>query len=180
MDELSSKEKYELEREEKRREKEKSQRTCQTGRFAKQAVMAIVILGAIGFGGWLLGRSGDSNDPTAICVQHARLAMHIHPRLEIRVNGEAQEIPADIGVSPACMRPIHTHDASGTLHLEFPTVRDVALGEFFRVWEKPFRREQVTVKMFVNGVLNEEFENYIMKDGDRIEILYEELQDQPL
>ena len=30
-----------------------------------------------------------------------------------------------------------------------------------------------TVKMLVNGKENAEFENYLMKDGDKIEISYE-------
>lgn len=181
MNDLSPKEQYELKREEKLRDREKSQQVGRGRRLAKRAALTLITLAVIGFGVWFLGRGGGLTDPTAICIEHAKLVMHIHPRLEVRIKGEVQEIPANIGVLPTCMRPLHTHDGSGTLHVEFPTRRDVPLAEFFRVWEKPFNREQIfefrngpegTVKMFVNGEANEEFENYIIHDEDRIEIIY--------
>lgn len=128
--------------------------------------------------------SGDSKDFNSldICVQHTGGGMHIHPHLTIFIKGEKQMIPSDIGVTPACMRPIHTHDETGALHLEFPRKRDVKLGEFFQVWGKQFKSGTIfdkvngpdgNVKMFVNGQENTEFENYMMKDGDNIEIRFE-------
>lgn len=152
----------------------------------KTLILILVVL-VIAFGFIFLGnRQSGSNeqDITKICVQHqGSIRMHIHPRLKIVIKNKEEVIPANIGiVSPTCMRPIHTHDASGTLHLEFPKPRDVRLAEFFTIWGKPFNSNQILeftngpegqVKMLVNGQENTEFENYIMKDLDRIEIRYE-------
>lgn len=121
-------------------------------------------------------------DVTAACVRHTGIAMHIHPHLRIAIKGKEQKIPSEIGVKPGCMRPVHTHDDTGEIHLEFPVEQDVRLGQFFAVWGKTFNRTCIfeycnsaegTVKFFVNGQANEEFENYLMKDGDKIEIRYE-------
>ena len=47
-------------------------------------------------------------------------------------------IPNDVGIpNEECMRPIHTHDASGVLHIEMVDEDDTAtLGAFFEVWRK--------------------------------------------
>jgi hypothetical protein len=77
---------------------------------------------------------------------HGRgLAMHIHPRLTIIINGQQQTIPAFIGLtypsgsddpnaSFTSATPIHTHDTSGYLHVESTEVWTFRLGDFFNIW----------------------------------------------
>lgn len=63
--------------------------------------------------------------------------LHIHQHLDIYIRGQHVEVPALIGIitSPSVLfAPIHTHDASGIIHVESPTQRDFSLGEFFDVW----------------------------------------------
>ncbi len=44
-------------------------------------------------------------------------------------------MPAGIGIDPAVgYAPLHTHDASGVIHVESPTARAYTLGDFFAVW----------------------------------------------
>ena len=64
------------------------------------------------------------------------VALHIHPLLSIIVGGEKVPVPANIGVEPSgqTMAALHTHDDSGTIHVESPVVRSYKLGEFFDVW----------------------------------------------
>ena len=63
-------------------------------------------------------------------------AMHIHPEIEIVINGESVAIPDNMGISSAKMSVIHIHDASGTMHIESPEVRDFKLKHFFMTWQK--------------------------------------------
>ncbi len=114
----------------------------------------------------------------------ARAGIHWHPHLAIRIRGEEVAIPAGIGLDGAHL-PVHTHDPDGIIHLEFSgTVRegDIQLKRFFEIWGKSFSRECVldacaseggAVKMFVNGTPSEEYGEYIMRDGDQIEIIYD-------
>lgn len=114
----------------------------------------------------------------------SKTGIHYHPHLSIIIKGENIPIPKDIGIG-AVHNPIHTHDADGVIHLEFSGIvkkEDTKLGVFFKLWDKDFSRDSVmghktgeggTVKMKVNGVENTEFENYEMKDGDKIEVSYE-------
>lgn len=64
-------------------------------------------------------------------------ALHIHPRLTIVEDGVQQTVPAQVGIMGfAEDQLIHTHDASGTLHVESPVVRDFTLREFFDIWDQ--------------------------------------------
>ena len=108
--------------------------------------------------------------------------IHWHPELTIIINREEQPIPANIGLNPGAHAPVHTHETNGTLHLEnnYPSENNMRLGYFFDLWNKEFSSECIfdyctdkgTLKMTVNGQENNEFENYIMADGDIIVVEY--------
>ncbi len=63
-------------------------------------------------------------------------ALHIHEHLDLFVAGKRVIVPAGIGIDPAgrFISPIHTHDTTGIIHVESPTVRKFTLGQFFGVW----------------------------------------------
>jgi hypothetical protein len=62
-------------------------------------------------------------------------AVHIHQHLDLYVDGGKVVVPAGIGIDPAVgYAPLHTHDPSGVVHVESPTVRTYTLGQFFAVW----------------------------------------------
>jgi hypothetical protein len=62
-------------------------------------------------------------------------AVHIHQHLDLYVDGRKVVVPARVGIDPAVgYAPLHTHDPSGVIHVESPTVRTYTLGEFFAVW----------------------------------------------
>lgn len=101
--------------------------------------------------------------------------MHTHPELTIFVKGEKIEIPQNIGMV-GVHKPMHTHDDLPIIHLEYPakvTKDDTRLGNFFEVWGKDFYEFGKAVTMTVNGTPNTELENYLMQDGDKIELRYE-------
>ena len=101
--------------------------------------------------------------------------IHYHPELEIYVKGEKIEIPQNIGLVGG-HKPIHTHDDVPIVHLEYQTKvtnEDTRLGGFFEVWGKDFKEFGQNVTMTVNGEPNTEYENYEMKDKDKIVLRYE-------
>jgi hypothetical protein len=61
---------------------------------------------------------------------------HTHQHLDLFVNGQRIDVPVDIGIDRVnrILSPIHTHDASGIIHVESPIVREFTLGELFDVW----------------------------------------------
>lgn len=143
---------------------------------------AVVVLLLVGSRLWSLNLA--NNDPDVV----ASGGIHWHPQLTIYVKGVKQEIPANLGIGPQFagtngydpqmqMAAVHTHDASGTIHLEFmggPVRKeDVTLGQFFKIWGKDMRSFGTNMRMTVNGEPNIDYENYIMHDGDKIELNYD-------
>ena len=101
-----------------------------------------------------------------------QLAFHIHAHLQVYVEGRQRAVPAGIGiVAPLQVQPtadgpfvvggagiywLHTHDASGVIHIESPVQRRFTLGELFDLWGQPLGPQQVgpargPVTVLVNG-----------------------------
>ncbi|MEK7559766.1 MAG: hypothetical protein AAB522_00490 [Patescibacteria group bacterium] len=170
--EKSAKELYDEKKHFEEIEKEKVAKARNTKKYAKIVAWTAGIIFILIGGGWLMAKKDYfAYDPLKLCVQHTGIGMHIHPHLKIFVKVEEMKIPANTGISGSCMRPIHTHDDTGTLHLEFPNVQNVPLEYFFKIWEKEF--DWTKVKMTVNGTQNTELQSYIMHDGDKIELFFD-------
>ncbi|MGW2346170.1 hypothetical protein [Streptomyces sp. NPDC001661] len=67
-----------------------------------------------------------------------KLTMHIHPHLTVYAGGRQVTVPADIGIDRSGEKPrfspLHTHDTSGTLHVESAQWQDFTLGQFLTEW----------------------------------------------
>ena len=63
-------------------------------------------------------------------------AEHIHAHLDVFVKGKRVRVPASIGIDyqQQFITELHTHDASGVIHIESPTVTTFSLGQFFGEW----------------------------------------------
>lgn len=163
-------------------------------RRIKISLTLIIIVSSIGAAIWYYA-TRPKPPPGEII---SRGGIHWHPALSVYIKGIKQEVPANIGIGfdyknsrwwdPMMnMTNIHTHDASGTLHWEVmdgPIKKEhITLKAFFTdVWGKQFNSSCIfefcnghdgQVKMFVNGQENTEFQSYLVKDKDKIEIKYE-------
>jgi hypothetical protein len=76
------------------------------------------------------------------CQSSDQTGMHIHAHVTIYINGKRVPIPADIGIAPdgSCGYWIHTHDASGIIHIEAPADSAFVLGNFLDIWSGQFRQ----------------------------------------
>jgi hypothetical protein len=65
-----------------------------------------------------------------------QLAYHVHAHLDVIVGGNPQVVPADIGIDlqRQLISPLHTHDASGVIHIEAAQPATFTLGQFFTEW----------------------------------------------
>jgi hypothetical protein len=96
------------------------------------------------------------------------LAVHIHAHLSLFYKGEQIAIPYGIGI----VKPfnvdrgfvgigrgiywLHTHDATGIIHVESPDSRIYTLGQFFDIWGRTLSAREVAglqgpVRAFVDG-----------------------------
>lgn len=144
---------------ERRRARERALRTQRLWRVG-MAVAAVLILGLLIWGGvawynaahapvkYTQPASGKSVDGIA-CMTSEGQVDHYHMDLQLYVNGQPQALPAGIGIvepagsqgpalgtgSPACLYALHTHDATGIVHIESPVSNHVyTLGNVFDIW----------------------------------------------
>ena len=94
---------------------------------------------------------------------------HIHVHLTLIANGQQRAIPIAIGVdnpfilqnfvvAAGCYYWLHTHDATGIVHVEAPVTTTFNLGQFFAVWGEPLSSSNVagfsgTVTAYVDSTL---------------------------
>jgi hypothetical protein len=108
-------------------------------------------------------------------------AYHIHAKLFLYVDGKPQIVPASIGIDPRFIAPVHTHDASGIVHMESARPYPFTLGQFFTLWGVVFGKGQLgayrdgggrSVQVYVNGKPVADPVDYGMKEHDVIVVAY--------
>ena len=115
----------------------------------------------------------SSRELATLCLPMEGQVMHIHSHLTIIIAKQAITLPAEIGVSSlkGCMNSLHTHDASGIIHVESPAQKDYTIGDFFAVWGMALSKDQVltnkvdaehALKFYVDGKESMEFENLVI------------------
>lgn len=101
------------------------------------------------------------------CTEAEQVTLHIHSHLTLFYRGKQLQIPGGIGIAPippqGCLYWIHTHDATGIIHIESPQLQapsggPFTLGMFFDIWSEPLTRNDVAGKQgpvtaYVNGAL---------------------------
>jgi hypothetical protein len=108
---------------------------------------------------------------------------HIHAMLHIYVNGLLSPIPADIGIEVSKGREtsLHTHDATGIIHMETNHRYPFTVGDFFSVWGVKLGPAQLGgltglggdhLHFYLNGKTLANPAAHVMHNGDSIVIGY--------
>lgn len=104
---------------------------------------------------------------------HQQVAAHIHPILTITTDGEPEIVPANIGIEGSCMREVHTHDVTGTIHVETKELETTyTLGDFFAVWGRPAEREGYSLEIIQDGEGKDFVEDVVLTDHSVIALQY--------
>ena len=168
---LNKRERYELKHQQKLTEQAGAAKKKILKKISKIALILLLVGGSAWWFIWYVANQSKTPESEII----SRNGLHWHPELAIYVKGLKQEIPANIGIG-AVHQPMHTHDTTGVLHLEFQGLvrkQDITLGQFFKNWGKDMQSFGGNIKMTVNDKENTEFENYVMQDKDKVELRYE-------
>lgn len=120
---------------------------------------------------------------------HEMLKTHVHAHLSLFYQGEQIAVPAGIGiVGPFHAKDgfvgdgkgfywLHTHDATGIIHIESPDDRAYTLGNFFNIWGQPLSSTNVagligTVRAFVDGKpYTENIRDIVLKGQEQITLV---------
>jgi len=154
--------KFERRQEEKRRREEEHKRSALRKRITIVSIAAVVVvvLAAVliyFIAGNAHPGKAQNNPSTPSIPSSANLAYpviggvpcdttghdadyHIHTHVSIYINGKQARIPTQVGIptSGSCLYWLHTHDASGVIHIEAPAGRNFTLGTFLDIWGQQF------------------------------------------
>ncbi|MDA8345513.1 MAG: hypothetical protein M0Z66_08515 [Thermaerobacter sp.] len=109
---------------------------------------------ALGKNAFQAGDTGSGGQGQAIdqisCDSGSQVNYHYHAHLSLFVQGQQIALPMAIGIvqpqlkgangfvdSGNCLYWLHTHDASGIIHIESPIAGPFTLGNFFDIWGEP-------------------------------------------
>lgn len=122
-----------------------------------------------------------------------KIVMHIHPQLNVTLDGKSLVVPAGIGINTTLwndhsldqygmqpmkmttkdmsmimqgMAPLHTHDTSGIIHVESNEFRNYTLGQFLQNWGIDLDGKEV--KLSVNGNNIKDYKNHILTDKEQM------------
>ncbi len=117
------------------------------------------------------------------------IIMHIHPKLNVTIDNKTTMVPNQIGIDPslwsnhtldnygmqempemsmAGMAPLHTHESSGTIHVESSINKNYTLEEFLNIWGIDLNDK--TIKASVDGKPVHDYKSIILKDGEQINL----------
>lgn len=178
-------------------QRQKKSATKRTPWFWYVVGIVVIVAIALGLYFWLAGShppsssSGVNDNPSPAkgqaingvrCESSESLLFHIHPTLSIMVEGQERTVPADIGILQKCLYWVHTHDATGMIHIESPVQRDFTLGDFFDIWGQPLNSKRFLAKTidanhsfraYVDGQLYlGDPREIVLKDMEKIALMY--------
>ncbi len=160
--------------------RDKSYFAVERQRRKKNAMIAIPIAVAVAAVVGLFFMSGSS-------LNANQMLLHNHVRLNVTVDGQPVVVPAHIGMTMvgkaedpllygdhslekygmAGMSPLHTHDATGLIHVESNTMRNFTLGEFLDIWQG-LNINGRTVIATLDGKPVSDFRNILLKNGEQV------------
>ncbi len=134
----------------------------------------------IGIGVMMLTPNSSVSKSSTSLIPHDSMGMmHIHPHLSLVIDGKTAVVPAQIGIDPTLwnmhtldsygmtgMAPLHTHDTSGSIHVESYKDQDYTLGQFLDIWGMQF--DNYKVQVTVDGNPISDYKDHVFKDGEKI------------
>ena len=84
---------------------------------------------------WPANGAQSAARATALGLPAEGTTLHEHANVQVFVHGTQQPVPTNIGISDAgAIQSLHTHDGTGTIHVESSVSREFTLADFFGVW----------------------------------------------
>ncbi len=149
-------------------------------------IVAVAVTTALGIG---LSLTPTTMSGAQMGGGNKAIIMHFHPHLNLIIDGKPVTVPSQIGIDPLLwkdhsldhygmqamsngmsgMAPLHTHDATGIIHIESNIIRNYTLGEFLNIWGG-LDTNGKTVKATLDGAPVSDYKNIILRDGEQINL----------
>ena len=128
--------------------------------------MTAIIAISVGVGSSLIQGQMNLDNPLKVCINDRDTKYEISVKLELYIDKQRAEIPANIGFEDGCQRSLYTLSDDGVIYAEWTEEYPFEIGHFLWSWEFPMRdMEQSKSKIIVNGKESPHFINELLVDG---------------
>ena len=108
----------------------------------------------------------DRDNPLKVCINDRNTPYKIKASLELIIDGQRANIPANIGFEDDCQRSLYTITDDGTIYAEWEDEYLFEIGHFLWVWDFPIRdMDQSKSVMLVNDEESSHFIHHPLQDG---------------
>lgn len=131
-------------------------------------IRSMIVLAVIAVAGGLITniftQQVRAQDPLYQCIRSEDMPYQAYVTISVIVDNQEVVIPKGIGITDDCIRPIHTHDSSGLVHIAYERPYDFKLGHFLWYWNFDIAKYDATVH--VNGQdIGDNYLDTVLKDG---------------
>lgn len=130
-------------------------------------IAVTVGLGSMAVQQWL-----NMDNPLKVCINNRNTPYKISATLELYVDGQKAEIPANIGINEGCKHSLYTLSNDGAIYAEWEKEYPFEIGHFLWTWTTyhkggfPLRdMDQSKSKIYVNGAESPDFIHAPLVDG---------------
>lgn len=109
----------------------------------------------------------NMDNPLKVCINERDTPYKISATLELWVDGNKAEIPANIGFEDGgCQRTMYTLNDDGTIYAEWEEEYPFEIGHFLWIWDFPLRdMDQGKSTIYVNDKESPHFINHPLQQG---------------
>ena len=139
----------------------------------RMVVRSMIVLAVIAVGGGIITnivmQQARAQDPLYQCIKSEDQPYQAYVTIFVTANNQEITVPQNIGILPDCVRPMHTHDSNGLVHIAYERPYDFRLGHFLWYWNFDILQYDATV--YVNGFdIGEKYLDTILQDGMSVRI----------
>ena len=129
------------------------------------AITAMIAI-AVGVSSSLIQGQLSQNDPLKVCINDRETKFIIQATLELYVDENKADIPANIGFEDGCQKSLSTLPSDGTIYAEWTEEYPFEIGHFLWSWDFPIKDMVLDKsKIIVNGKESPHFINELLVDG---------------
>ncbi len=132
----------------------------------KFLLMTAVIAISVGVTSSLIQGQISLDDPLKNCINERVIKYKIAANLEVFIDNQKIEIPANVGFTELCQKSLYTISNDGVIHAEWEKEYAFEIGHFLWIWDFPLRdMDQSKSKILVNDKESMDFIRTQMLDG---------------
>ena len=138
-------------------------------------IILLMVGVAVGVASSVLQGFLGQGDPLKVCINNRDTPYKITATLELRVDGNKADIPANIGFDnveedglfdSVCQRTLYTITDDGVIHVEWEEEYPFEIGHFLWIWDFPLKDMDLSKsRIVVNGVESKLFINEPLVQG---------------